>query len=339
MAINKSAKAEVMTYVVVAVLIGLALYFFNVGGFKNIVSSWSTPSVPSGGGSGAGTGGLPLNMVDCPTDGTTTYTLNVQDELTSTATNVDSEYFIFNGNKLIKEGTTGSDGTVDVDVACGKDYKLLLLNTTAGTGSYAKFVDLQARISSDTVNAKITRFGTGKVVGIENPSDPAGNANVSLVAGGSKNFLIKIVANYTERGFNKPIIMCQANISSIKLITLAKFSDGTDPVVVTTLPKRITATAGYAYYAWAYPKMLSPASGVISSSGTITVLSSVTPSEADSMSCKLIDQATWKVSNYKTTSSIDEGFKEGPENSETLADVGGSDSPASSYYFVSAGGY
>jgi len=94
-------------------------------------------------------------LAQCPTDGTTTYTLNVQDELATTATNLDAEYFFFNGNKLIKEGTTGSDGTVNVDVACGKDYNLLLINTTAGSGSYGKVIELKARSSDDTVNAEL----------------------------------------------------------------------------------------------------------------------------------------------------------------------------------------
>lgn len=335
MAMNKSGKGDLMTVLVWVAIALVVAYVANFNGFQDTVAGWMDKDSSSG----SGDNQVDLISANCPTDGTSTFTVNVQDALTSTATNVDSEYYVFNGNKLIKEGTTGSDGTVDVDVACGKDYKLLLLNTTADDGAYSKIVDLKARISEDTVNEELVRFGNAKILGIENPADPSRNANVSLSAGATKNFDIKFVANLTDRGYNKPIIMCQVNISSIQKVELGSFSDGSAVTAVTALPKRITASAGYQYYAWEYPKMLTPAQGVITASGSITALASVTPSELDSMTCKIVDQATWKTSGYKTTTSIEAGFLTGPENTETLADVGGADSSTASYNFVHSGGY
>jgi len=334
---QKKAQGDGMKIVGIVLVLALVAYVFNFGGFADTVGEWGAGPDEDG----ATDDPTSDSTRNCPTTGITTYTLNIQNELTSTATDVDAEYFIFNGNKLIKEGTTGSDGTVDVDVTCGKDYKLLLLNTTAGSGNgaYSKIIDMNARIAEDTINEELVVFGEGKILGIENPADPSRNANVTLGAGATKQFELKFVANKTERGYNRPIIMCEVNVSSISTVSIGSFSDGTSVVNVDSLPKRITATGGDTYYAWEYPKMLTPAVGVITASGSITALGSVTPSEEDTMACKMVDQATWKTSSYKTASSIDAAFKTGPENSETLADVGGLDSAVSSYSYVSAGGY
>lgn len=326
---NRKGEANLLVIVVIVALLGFLAY--NAGYLEMPKSSSD------------GIVGEPSSTTtqNCPTTGITTYTLNVQDELTSTATNIDSEYYIFNGNKLIKEGTTGSDGTVDVDVTCGKDYKVLLLNTSSGSGNgaYSKVIDLKARTSADTMNIELVKFGEAKILGIENPADPSRLANVSLSAGATKNFEIKFVANKTETGYNRPIIMCEVNVSAISSVNIGSFSDGTSVVEVTTFPKRVSASAGDTYYAWEYPKMLTPNMGVIGASGSIQVLSSVTPSTTDDMTCLLVDQATWKTSNYKTASSIENAFKTGPENTETLSDVGGPDSATSSYTFVHDGGY
>ncbi len=332
MAIGKSGKTEMGTVLMWVLIIGVVAYAANFGGFKDTVNGFFSVS-PS---TTPGSQGL-TDTGSCPTDGTTTYTLNVQDALTATATNVNGQYYVFNGNKLIKEGSVS--GSTTFDVACGKDYDLLLVNTTASTGAYAKTVKLQARIAEDTVNEKLTRFGGAKILGIENPADPSRLANVSIGAGATKQFDLKFVANETEKGYNKPMILCQVNVSSISGVSIGSFSDGTPVKVATSLPKRVTASTGYVYYGWIYDKLLNPTSGVITASGSITAMASVAPATTDAMTCKLVDQATWAKASYKTATSVADGFVEGPENTETLADVGGPDSSTATYSFVHAGGY
>lgn len=338
--LNKAGKSDMSQILVWVVIFGVVAYAFNFGGFTDTVNGWlGDSSAPDMGDDEP----VLTNSANCPSDGTSTFTLNVQDELASTATNLDAEYFVFNGNKLIKEGATGSDGTVDVDVACGKDYKLLLTNTTAGTGAglYSKVLDMKARISEDTLNARLVRVGSARILGIENPADPSGTANATLNPGGVANFQLKFSSNFSNRGYNQPIILCQTNTSLIQKVALGSFSDGTEVKTVSKIPNRISASVGHQYYAWEYPKMLKPTDGVIVASGSITALSGAALGEiqVSSMSCILADQATWKMPDYKTAETIEAGFPTGPEDTENIADVGGPDAPSSSYNFIHDSGY
>jgi len=328
MARNKKAESNTGTIVVIIIAALLLAYVFvpavtfKVDGFfgKNTV----TPIEQ-------------LNTDTCPSDGVTSFVIQTPDKLASTATNVNAEVYIFDGDSLVKSGTSAS-GSVTMDLTCGKVYQGIALNTTASTGAYATKFSLDAKQAKQTVTAQMVQMGGAKILGIENPADPTRIANISIAAGTVKNFDIKFAANVTEKGYNRPIIMCQVNISSIKAVSIGSFSDGSSVVAVSSLPKRVTASAAYQYYAWEYPKMLDPSVGVVTASGSITSQASITPSTTDSMSCKLVDQATWKASNY-VSSSLDNGFKTGAENTETLADVGAADSTAVDLNFVNAGGY
>lgn len=311
------------------IVIALVAAFIFIPSFNATVKDWfSGTSTPS-------TGVGITDSSSCPTSGVTTYTLNVQDELATTATNVDTEYYVFNGASLIKEGTTGSDGTTSFDVACGKNYKTLLLNSTVGSGSggyYAKIVDMNARISQETVNTEIVSVGGARIVRMINPNyvdtGSDANTNMTLSAGQSKSFQIQFEANGTNRGYQNPIILCQGNISSISTIDLSSFSDGT-PVKDVTQPSRISASTGYRYYAWEYGALLKSTSGAVVASGSITATSTA-PATADTIACKIVDQQHWKTSGYKTATSPEQAFMFGPENTETLADVGGTDSSTAS---------
>lgn len=342
---NKRGEIKGMTIIVIALLV-VAAYMFVPSvktGIDGIFNKQATPAPSSSESSPAIDTPTSETTTNCPSTMKTSLTINIQDELTSSATNINSEYYIFNGNSLVLEGNTGTDGTDTVDVTCGKDYSVVLLNTTAGasatTGAYAKTEKVQARYSTQPLNVQLTRFGTAKILGIENPADPARNANVSLTAGGTKNFDLKFSANYTEKGFNKPTIMCQVNSTEIQDVNGNTFSDGTEVVETTSLPTRVSANAGFKYYGFVYPKMLTPAMGVRTLGGTIVVANSITPGTTSMMNCTVIDQATWKTADYKIATKPEDGFKEGMENTENNNDVGGGDATQVPYYFYSSGGY
>jgi len=280
------------------------------------------------------------NLAKCPTTGKTSYTLSVQDANAATATNFEAQYYVFNGDGMVKDGNagTGSDGTVDFDVTCGKDYELIVLNQSVVTGAYSVRIPLKARTAEQTVGAAVTRFGTPHIVGIENPDDPAGGANVSLAAGQTKGFLIKFNSNVTNRGTNKPIIMCQVNTTSIQTVTYNSFSDGKAITTPASTPTRITASAGYKYYSVEYPGMLLSEQGTVGLSGTITAVAAVTPATVDYMECIIVDQATTPTSQYKTAKTIDTAFVFGPEDPDSPStNVGAVDSSKVQYEY--AGSY
>lgn len=315
--------------IVLAVAVVAAV--FNIGGFGDKVNSWM--------GKTATETGTEENLLttNCPSDGVTTFQLYTPDKLASTATDVVAEYYIYDGNQLVKSGTTSS-GSASIDLTCGKDYQGVALNTTASSGAYAETFEVKARSAKQSATVPLVQFGGAKILGIENPADPSRIANISIAAGATKQFDIKFAANVTEKGYAKPLIMCQVNISSIKSVNIGSFSDGTKVTTVTALPKRVAASANYQYYAWEYPKILDPSGPVVTASGSIAAQASVTPSTADSMSCKLVDQATFKMSDFKSL-GLTAGFITSAENTETLADIGAADSSAASLYFVNGNGY
>lgn len=322
---NKKGKSDLAIILGIIVVAALVAYAFDIGDFKGTANGWfgSSASTPT-----PGTGNN-LLTANCPSDGTTTLTLYTPDKLATTATNVVTEYYVFDGNQLVTSGTN-TGASASVALTCGKDYQIQLLNSTASAGAYGQIVTLQARQTKQSLTVPMVQMGGAAILSIQNPGDPARNPNVSLVAGATKQFVLTFDANTTVKGYNQPIILCQVNTSSIQSMSIGSFSDGTS-VTSATVPTRISTTAGYKYYAFAYSKMLDPTLGVISASGTITA-SSTTPSTSDSMSCKLADQATWKSANFQSL-GLAQGFKTGAENTETNSEVGAADSAVAYYYY------
>ena len=344
MALNKSGKTEIGTVLIWILIVGAIAYVANFGGFQDTINGFmgkgsaNTGTTNTGTQGGTGTTAPLTDTSNCPTDGTTTYTVNVQDALATTATSKYPEYYVFNGNQLIKEGTLSSSAST-ISLSCGKDYEVLLINTTTGNGNglYPQIINLQARIAQQTINVKMDLVGTGIINVIYNPANGIGSAlqtNMTLGPGSTKNFKIQFNANNSQRAYNQPIILCQVNTTEISSLTLNSFDDGTTPTV-TSVPKRITATTGRMYYAWAYPNMLDPTHDWVTASGTATASSSMpaSPLAGQNMTCLLVDQQMWKVAQYKTATSITDAFHFGAENTETVADVGGPDSALSTFYF------
>jgi hypothetical protein len=337
MALNKSGEMKLGQVIVWVIIIGVVAYIANFGGFKGTVDN-----LLSGvGNDNNNNNNEPVltDTAECPTDGTTTFTINIQDALATTASSKYPEYYVFNGNQLIKEGTLSSSANT-VSLTCGKDYQALLINTTAGDGNglYPKVVDLKARVAQQTVNDKMYLTGDAKIFKIINVQEGESSTyynNMSLGKSTTKNFRIMFNANTTARAYNQPIILCQVNVTEIQTLSLTSFSDGKTPVAVQSLPKRITARTGNQYYGWEYPGMLDPTQPVVYADGSITSTSTGPVAAASSnMSCLLVDQQMWKTSQYKTATSIAEGFKTGPENTENLADVGAPDSAKALLVFV-----
>jgi hypothetical protein len=309
MAINKSAKVEIGTVVVWILIAGVVAYVANFGGFQGTVNGWfgNGNAAPANTGTG-NTQNAPLtDTANCPTSGQTTFTVNVQDALATTSSSLYPEYYLFNGDGLITNGVLTSTANT-ITVSCGKDYTLVLLNTTAGSGFYDTEVPLQARIASQTVNTQLTQEGTAKIVGIVNPSDTARSggraANITLGATGVHNFDIQFQENASQKGFNQPIIACQANQTSIANLNILGFDTVPAVTPVTNIAplKRLQASAGYYYYLFGYPQMVTSLTPIVTAHMSVTATSQA-PRIGDTITCLLVDQAKWKHALYKTATS------------------------------------
>jgi len=295
------------TVILIAALL-IAAYVFNVGGFKDLITPPIEPIEPVG---------------RCPSSGLTEVTLNTQEALASSATDSNVAYYAYDDGVLVKEGATGSDGTVSFDLECGvgKTYSLLILNESAATtGIYPSTHTIDASGSVDVLNVKTYEYGQLDIANLGSSIDPTGAANVTAGAGKTCGFTITFTSNESAAAFNKPLIMCETNVTSVVdvFLTGATIAD-------TKAPVRLTAASGYEYHAFEYDKMLLSTDASVMLSGKIEFSTSSAPVTTDGMNCTIIDQTKFRVAEYKTLSLVD-GFIEAAENTETRASIGAPDS-------------
>lgn len=313
---NRKGQMKSGTVILILVLLGAAWYF---GLFDKLSG---TP----------GTGTPAPNAGLCPDTQKTAMYINTQKALVTTATSAPATAYVYDDTGKLLSSNSVTSASSSFDVPCGKTYKVLVVNETTATGFYAEKFDIVAEGASKTYNKELYTFGQMKIVNIKNPVDPAGLANISSAIGANKDFVIQMTVNQTTSGYNRPLILCKANISSVTSITLG------GGVITASAPARISATSGYKYYAWELPRMVKSTDALIELSGKIQFSSSIAPSGTDTMTCKVVDQAAWKKSNYQVL-TLDSGWVESAENSETLADVGAMDSNTGTLNFNNAGGY
>ncbi|MEK6878436.1 MAG: hypothetical protein AABY22_02450 [Nanoarchaeota archaeon] len=155
----KSKKAASNTWMIVASLIVIGLIAYAVSPtfqvkVDGLFGGTSTPAPEQ------------LNTDTCPSDGTTSWTIQTPDALASTATNVNAEIYIFDGDALTKS-VTSSSGSATADLTCGKVYKAIALNTTTKLGAYAKKFDLDSkqafRYSAQRVSFRLSCLFNGSI--------------------------------------------------------------------------------------------------------------------------------------------------------------------------------
>ena len=269
----------------------------------------------------------------CPSSGLTEITLNVQEALASTATNANVAYYAFDNGVLVKEGNTGTDGTVSFDLGCGANqrYTVLLINETVDTGFYPEQITVDASGPTDVHNLKMYQFGDMHIANIGSSVDPAEASNVSGGAGKTCGFVISFAVNESSSAYNKPLIMCATNTTSVVNVHLNGVTEAEGP-------SRLSTISGKKWYVWEVDKMMTSTEGAMKLTGTIQFSASTTPYDQDNMTCSIVDQTTFKVAEYKTL-SLSEGFLEAAENTETSSEIGGFDSNFVELAFGHTSGY
>ena len=303
----------------VVIIVGIVLVLAYTQGYLDFIFQPAEPVLPV----------LPTSQ--CPSSGLTEVTLNTQEALASTATDAMVSYYVYDNGVLVKEGTSGSDGEVSFDLGCsiGQKYTMLVVNESTSSGYYPQTVTVDATKSTDVHNLKMYEYGEIALGYVGSYADPARGDNIYAGLGKTCEFEISFSENESASAFNKPLIMCLANVSSVIDVTM-------DSTIVTEAaakkPIRLSAKTGYQYYAFEYDTLLKSTDSGPKITGKIEFSASTTPKGADNFSCLIVDQATFKVAEYKTL-SLSDGFLQATENTETLADVGAPDSNIKNMYF------
>ncbi len=306
---NKNKKGQIKGGMAILIVVGLvAIYMFNIGGVQDLFKpEVADDEVPAG---------------RCPSSGLTEITLNVQEALASTATNKNVNYYAYDNGALVKDGETGADGSVSFDLGCavGKTYTVMVINETAATGSYPEMITVDASGPTDVHNIRVYEFGQAKLSAVGSSVDPAETHNVSGGAGKTCGIVLTFANNESVSGYNKPLIMCQANTTAVSSINWNGVTRADSKA-----PVRVSADSGFAYWTYELDRMVKSTEGAIKLTGTIEFAASKSPAASSNMTCKIVDQATFKVADYKTL-SLSEGFLEAAENIETRAEIGATDS-------------
>lgn len=295
-------------WLILVVIALVAAYMFNLGGIQDLFK------VPED----------KIAVDNCPSSGLTEWTLNAQEALASTATDANVSYYVYDNGVLVKSGDTGTDGTVSIDVECGrgKTYQALVLNENTTVGFYPQQVTIDASGPTDVSNLKMYEYGQVSVANVGSSSDPTGDDNISAGTGKNCGFTITFSNNESASGINKPLIMCLVNVSAVTDVTMSGVTEAS-----AKKPNRISAISNHQYYVFELDKLVKSTDSAIKVNGMIQFSSSasIVTTEGNNMSCIVVDQATYRKAEYKTL-SLSEGFVEAAENVETISDIGAPDS-------------
>jgi len=322
---SKKAMSGGMIFLMVVGIFALA--YVAIPDFKNTINNIgkSTPTTPD-----------TVTPGKCPSSRLTEVTLNTQEALAATNTNSVTDYFVFEKDgTYITTGNSGSDGQSVFNVECaeGRKYDVLVLNETTSAGSYMQQFEIDASAATFSKSLKTYEFGDINLVSVASSTDPLGTSNISAGLGKTCGFVITFSENETASAYNKPLIMCQTNISSVTGITMSGVTEAN-----AKKPNRVSSSANYKYTTYELPVLLKSTDAAQKISGTITFSTSTAASAIDSMSCKIADQSTWKKAEYQTL-KLSSGFLESAENQETNDDIGAPDSNTATLSFIHSSGY
>lgn len=271
-----------------------------------------------------------VGVGQCPSSGLTEVTINAQEALASTATNANVSYYFFDGNALVSNGDTGTDGTVAVDVGCGRTYTLLVINEKTQTGFYPQTVSIVADRATITKNFKMYEYGQINVASVVSSTDPTGAANISAGTGKLCGFTVTFANNESASAINKPLIMLMSNSTAVTDITLTGATEATAKA-----PTRLTVPAGRKFWIFEYDELVKSTDGAIKLSGKIQFSASanIPSGDVNNMSCRIVDQATYRIAEWQTL-GLSEGFVEAAENIESITDIGAPDSAIATVAFA-----
>ena len=316
--------------IILLVVLVVFAYSTNLLGIKDMVDNF-----------GKGVPIEPTAVSKCPSSGLTEVTIQTGKALATTATDAIADYYVYDGDKFVTTGNSGSDGKSVFDVGCevGKTYKAIVVNETLYTGYYPEFITIKASSPTDVHSFKMYTYGEVKIVGMSNGVTDFGVADNDWIGGAGAgkvcDWKIGYTINETTSAFNKPLIVCEANATAVTDITLNGVIKANAKA-----PSRLTPAAGSAFYVFEQDKLLTSEESQQTLYGKIQ-FGSTAPKAGDStFKCRIADQAYYKMADYKTL-SLENGWKLSAQNDETITNIGAQDTGQDTIYFTtnSTSGY
>lgn len=300
---NKSAKTSGL---VIAIIVGVALYFAYTGGvFDSLFVS-----------------NAPVDDL-YPSDLTTTITLNTGDALATTAVGANVSYYVFDANgRYLKEGTTSS-GTASFTVPTGGNNYKVLLYYDAGTTDY---LPTEVTFSTDgadptgravqTINVDLLKESAATISKVRDPVDLNSNLT-STAAGSTVPFDLLIKASTSNAALYKPFIRAMGNKTSIEKVNFPGLTE-------ITCPDRLPTGATQKTTCFQIDKIIKSSDGIQTYSGNLKIDSANAPGSTEVMNFTIADTGIYKDADYKTKGYS--AFKYGAENPVNDADIGAADS-------------
>jgi len=287
---KKGGASPTLTYVIVAILV--------IGGYYYFIkpSAPSTPATPSG-----GTGIIPTGII--PSSGLTTLKLNFDDALATTSTPVIAKYYVTDLNgKIVSSGTADSSGQASIDLPYGQAYTVYAFNNSgaqlSGGGYYNKQLDISAdkmKSSSDTEYMHLYKQGGVLITGTDTYDT---DSNLTVAAGGTKNFHLYTEENKTRAAYQRLTFVLDINKTIVSSIDIS----GTKPV---TCKNNITNVGkGRQYYCFMITdkEFIVPADVTSDYQGTIVFNANPSPATGniDGINVSAYDQTMYIKSAAQT---------------------------------------
>jgi len=294
------ANNQLLTYA----LIGIGIYFVVSSGALGGLFSSKTETVTD----------------LYPSDLKTTITLNTQDKLATSPTDVTTDYFVFtSGGAFLSNGQTSS-GTDSFTVPTGGNYKII-----AFLDSVTEFLPVEATFSTDgadptkrsvqTVNLELYKSSNATISTVRDPVDLDGNVTCTA-ANSACHFDVLFYATTSLATIGKPVIEIDVNSTAFDDITMSGLSE-------VPCPSRLTTESARTNWCFATGKDIPSSEGIVMYSGTLFV-GAVGAIAGDEVNVTVIDTTGYLDADYQNAGYS--AFHYGTENPVGKTNIGAADS-------------
>ncbi len=243
--------------------------------------------------------------------------LKFKDELSTTDTNVNASYIMFNGDgTFFDSGEAGDDGKDTVTARVNTDYDIWAYNKLGESSGYLakKFSANCGNKPKHTVTTKLVLRGGLTLSAMDDPVDL--NQNISGTAGATEEFRAKWKVNVSNSGVRKPIIVYETNGTRtvIEDITITKADSAGGKYTEIPCPgRKDPSLVEHTLYCFQRDSDAYATDGTIITYAVVKI-GSTAPGDLSWIQGQLIDTALYLEPGYSTIDGIKFGAEDEQEN-------------------------